>query len=94
MYGRNLFDIYLRLRNLGLTESERSFGRWLGRAPQYLRDHRQAGGFARVSPIVVTILRRRLTETAQVAPPGLAQDLRDIIRQIERDVAVHAALAR
>lgn len=93
MYGFNFLSIYEQLQHLGLVESERSFSCWLDRAPQYLRDHRKAGD-SRVSAATVAMLRRRLLGVAQMAPPGVAHDLRAIVERVDRATAVYATLAR
>lgn len=94
IYGQNLLRVYDDLARLGLAESERKFGRWLGVAPQYLRDHRRAAGRAKVHPRVATRLRRQLEALAQRLPPGLRLEVAAIVVRLGRDAAIAALVAR
>lgn len=94
MYGVNLVPVYEELRRLGLIESERRFGPWVGRGADYLRDHGRADGFACVAPRTAARLRRQLQELARRLPPGLRSEVEAISARLERDAAVATMLAR
>lgn len=94
IYGHNLLPVYAELARLGLTESERRFGQWLGVTPQYLRDHRRAAGRAKVNPRTARRLRRQLVEFAQRLTPGLRREVEAISVRLERDAAVAEMLVR
>ena len=94
MYGVNLVPVYEELRRLGLIESERRFGPWIGRGPDYYRDHGRAGGYARVAPRTASRLRWQLAELARRLPPGLRREVEAISTRLERDMAVATMLAR
>jgi hypothetical protein len=94
MYGVNLVPVFVELRRLGLIESERRFGPWIGRGPDYYRDHGRADGYARVAPRTAVRLQRQLQELARRLPPGLRSEVQAISTRLERDAAVAAMLAR
>lgn len=94
MYGRSLVPVFEALRCLGLVESERGFGRWIGRGPDYLRDHRRAGGQRRVSSMTISRLRRQLVEVSHRTPPGLASEIETIIAALDRDLTIARMLSR
>ena len=89
-----LVPVFAELRRLGLVESERRFSVWIGRGPDYLRDHGRADGYARVSPGTAARLRRQLAELAGRLPPGLRREVEAIEARLERDAAVATVLAR
>lgn len=94
MFGLNLLAVFAELRRLGLVESERRFSVWLGRGPDYLRDHSRADGYARVSPGTAIRLRRQLAELAARLPADLRKEVEAINARLERDAAVATLLAR
>ena len=94
MYGVNLVPVFMELRRLGLIESERRFGAWIGRGPDYYRDHCRADGYARVAPRTALRLRRQLQDLARRLPPGLRSEVEAISKRLERDATVATMLAR
>jgi len=94
VYGVNLVPVYEELRRLGLMESERRFGPWIGRGADYYRDHCRAGGYGCVAPRTAARLRRQLDELARRLPPGLRREVEAISTRLERDAAVARMLAR
>ena len=96
IYGHQLLRIFERLYGLGLTDSQSSFStRWCGMGRDLLRDYeRRDGATARVSARTVNHLRERLAQAAGLLPANLAAQVREIDREIERDVRVVDLLGR
>ncbi|MCJ2125709.1 hypothetical protein [Methylobacterium sp. J-077] len=94
VYGVNLVPVFMELRRLGLIESERRFGPWIGRGPDYYRDHGRAYGYAQVAPRTAARLWRQLQALARRLPPGLRGEVEAICVRLERDAAVAGMLAR
>ena len=94
MYGQNLRRIFEEIREVGVVESAAAFSRWVGRSPDYIRDHQRLGGYGRVHPNTVAHLRAKLVKISQEVPPGIAQKIEAVIALLDRDVRVMASLAR
>jgi len=94
MYGTTILRVYEMLRASGVTESERSFGRWLGRGPDYVRDHRRSHGMMRVSATAAAHLRTRLVILSKQVPPCLSREIDQIITIVDQGRAVAQVLAR
>ena len=96
IYGHQLLRIFERLYVIGLTDSQSSFStRWCGMGRDLLRDYeRRDGATARVSARTVNHLRERLAQAAELLPANLAAQVREIDREIERDVRVVDLLSR
>ncbi|MRI57504.1 hypothetical protein D8770_26785 [Methylobacterium sp. DB1607] len=61
----------------------------------FVRDHtRRDGATARVSLHIVMRLRARLDEAARLLPADLAAQVREIDREIERDLRIADLLGR
>ena len=93
MYGYKLEKIFEEMQSIGLCESEREFGRFVGKSPCYLRNHRRCNGRARVSPDVIACLRYRLKEISKLVPSGVKRDLVAIVETIDENARVMAMLA-
>ena len=96
IYGHQLLKIFDRLYILGLTDSQSSFStRWCGMGRDLLRDYeRRDGATARVSARTVNHLRERLAQAAGLLPANLAAQVREIDREIGRDIHVADLLGR
>jgi predicted secreted Zn-dependent protease len=94
MLGYNLIRTYDSLVSIGLVRSKRQFSRdYLSRGWSFLRDYEQRDrdGVVVSNPTVLA-LRTRLKAVAQLTPPGIADEINQVITAIDRDSQVTAIL--
>lgn len=96
MYGHQLLRTFERVHALGLTESRKSFSiHWCGKGADLLRDYtRRQGATAKVSKDVVSRIRHRLSEAADLLPEDCAKEVRAIDDTIDRDLRIAGLLGR
>lgn len=97
MIAFRLLDTYARLREIGLVKWKRHFAQnWLGHGKTYLRDYEFKIGrdTARVPAHTVEKLHARIAAVAARVPAYVASDLREVMREIERDCRVADLLRR
>lgn len=88
MIAANLPQIYLHLRQMGLVRNRRDLStNFLGKNRAYLKNI-EARAPLTVPLRVVQALRSRLAEVERFCPPGIAQEIREIIAGIDRDCLV------
>lgn len=94
MLGSNLKSTYTVLVELGLVRSKRQFSRdYLARGWSYLREYEQRDRDAvAVSESTVLVLRTRLNMVARLVPPGIAAEIGEVIKTIDRDAHVARVL--
>lgn len=91
MLGRGLSNTYIALRHLGVTRSKIDFSmRFCERGKTYLRDFELRDGrdIVRVPAITVIVLRAKLCELVNQVPTSIADEIRQIIDQIDRATKV------
>lgn len=88
MIAQNISEIYYTLRAMGLTRSKRSFSRqFLQKGRCYLRNVEQSDRLT-VPRTVVRTLRSNLAEVAKLTPPGITNDLEEVMAALDRDCRV------
>lgn len=96
MYGHSLIKVFERVKELGLTDSRRSFSLdWCGKDESYMYDYYRRGGTNRlIRAELVSRIRSRLAEVASISSNELAREVRALDAAITRDAAVAALLCR
>lgn len=94
MLGCNLKRTYETLVKMGLVRSKRQFSRdYLARGWSYLREYEQRNrDEVVVSKSTVLALRTRLNIVIRLVPPGIAAEIDQVIRAIDRDAHVTTLL--
>jgi hypothetical protein len=96
MDGRCLFRLYVQMEKIGLCSNRREFSTaWCAKGKSYLRDFRDDGRLhARIPDSVVDVIVAKLRAVAAHTPPGIAKDILELVRGIERDKFVYSVLSR
>lgn len=87
MFGINLKETYASLRTIGLVGSQREFSRvWLGRGQHYLRNIEPRDRCWRVVDFAMTDgLRQHLLAVADRVPRAAADEIMEVITEMDRD---------